>query len=252
MGLLSKPRCPYCDHELQSKPKSNISCPQCERKIVVFQKKLHTQEDAHIAEWLHYLKPLGVTRRDFDRNKKELDRLAKKSAFVNDVLWSILNELVVKHPGNRQMQYRAYLAQAELVASEWKDPMPYLELAGKHSPMLFASLEWHRDPQDVMIVEDNRARELENQGQVDEAIAIYENLVKHRYPHPSPYERLRILYSKRKDYRKAIRACKAFRGAHKSWWPHKANYPERVARFHAWIPKLEERLEKQKAKKRTR
>ena len=53
-------------------------------------------------------------------------------------------------------------------------------------------------------------KELEKQGRVDEAIVLYEANLKDKSVAGHPYERLRIIYSRQKDYANAIRACQAF------------------------------------------
>lgn len=55
----------------------------------------------------------------------------------------------------------------------------------------------------------NKAIRLEEDGSVDEAIVLYEGIVSEGYEGTLPYERVRILYAERKEYRKAIRACEA-------------------------------------------
>jgi len=198
-------------------------------------------DEAIIKEWLRHLRPLRVSRRTFNRTRRQLSKLANRQAPVNDTIWAILNSLVAKHAGNDRSLYRIYLEQAELVASEGKDPSRYLYLAGQYSPTGYAELQRHEDPMDIMIRENNEAYALEKQGHIPEALAIYESLRQRRYPHPKPYERMRILYTKQKDYRKAIRACKAFIRVHK-----RVGYPARAERLAQWIPKLEAKLEKQK------
>ena len=186
-------------------------------------------------EWLIYLKPLGVSRSDFARHHQDLSRLAGREAPINDTVWRILNSLVTKCAQDPRKLFIIYSEMAELVASEWKDPTPYLERAARYSSNGFAELHRHKDPVDAMLLKSNEANDLEKQGKTEEAIALYEFCVRHKYPHPGPYERLRILYSKQKRYKDAIRVCKAFIGVHK-----KVGYPERAQRFAEWIAKLEQ------------
>lgn len=62
-----------------------------------------------------------------------------------------------------------------------------------------------------IIVERNiKGQELEKQLKIDEAIYFYENNVADFADTPFPYERLRIIYTKRKQYGQAIRICKAY------------------------------------------
>ena len=62
-----------------------------------------------------------------------------------------------------------------------------------------------------VIVERNlQGKELEKQQLVDEAIKLYEANISDLADTPHPYERLRIIYTKRKQYDDAIRACQAY------------------------------------------
>ncbi len=56
----------------------------------------------------------------------------------------------------------------------------------------------------------SNAQELERLGKVEGAIALYEKLVEAGFTASMPYERLRILYTKNKDFSKAIIACQSF------------------------------------------
>lgn len=62
-----------------------------------------------------------------------------------------------------------------------------------------------------IIVERNiKGQELEKQSKIDEAIALYECNIVDYVDTPHPYDRLRIIYTKRKQYDEAIRVCKAY------------------------------------------
>lgn len=52
--------------------------------------------------------------------------------------------------------------------------------------------------------------ELERAGAIDRAIFLYEANVAERFDGSHPYERLRILYTKQRDYRNALRICRAY------------------------------------------
>ena len=233
---LRKHQCPYCGEALKAKPKAKTACSHCGQPICVYKGKLLTEEGAVIEEWLTYLRPLGVSKGDFERHRRELSELAGREAEINDTVWGILNSLVSKYARDREKLSLVYLEMAELVASEWKDPTQYLERAARYSPSGMAILRRTQDPIDAMLLKSHEAQDLERDGKVDEAISIYELLVKYKYPHPGPYERLRILYSKRKRYRDAIKVCRAFISVHK-----KVGYSEQAQKFAEWIPKLQQK-----------
>jgi hypothetical protein len=53
-------------------------------------------------------------------------------------------------------------------------------------------------------------RKLEEQGKIEKAIVLYEANVSDQFRGTHPYDRLRIIYSKRQDYTNAARVCRAF------------------------------------------
>jgi len=62
-----------------------------------------------------------------------------------------------------------------------------------------------------IIVERNiKGQLLEKQEKLDEAIVIYESNIADYVDTPAPYDRLRIIYTKRKQYDEAIRVCKTY------------------------------------------
>lgn len=62
----------------------------------------------------------------------------------------------------------------------------------------------------TMFRRNERAIKHEKAGRIDQAIALYEQNVTDRFDGNHPYTRLRILYTKRKQYDQAIRVCQAF------------------------------------------
>lgn len=94
----------------------------------------------------------------------------------------------------RQVVCDALLNQA----FEWKgfDPPPFSLVENR----LFA----------VMVERIDKGIDLEKAGKIDEAIKVYEENVADRFKGTFPYERLRVLYAKRKDYLNAIRVCQAY------------------------------------------
>jgi len=67
-----------------------------------------------------------------------------------------------------------------------------------------------------------RGIELEKTGRIDEAISLYEQNVKERFDGSHPYTRLAVLYNRRKQYDKEIRALKKavriFKDGNKGWY----------------------------------
>jgi hypothetical protein len=66
-----------------------------------------------------------------------------------------------------------------------------------------------RYAQDSPHLRNARARKLEPEGTVDEAIELYELNVRDGFVGISPYHRLRIIYVQRDELAAAIRVCQA-------------------------------------------
>lgn len=62
----------------------------------------------------------------------------------------------------------------------------------------------------VMVERNLTGIELEKVGQLDEAISLYEQNVTDWFMGSHPYDRLRIIYTKRGQYADAVRVCRSF------------------------------------------
>lgn len=74
-------------------------------------------------------------------------------------------------------------------------------------------LPYHRQAsriEDIIVTRNIKGIELEKSGKIDEAINLYEKNVADYADTPHPYNRLRVIYTKRKQYAEAIRVCKAY------------------------------------------
>ena len=92
-----------------------------------------------------------------------------------------------------------------------------------------------------------QATALEKAGNIDGAIELYEASVADRCYISHPYERLRVLYSKRRQYDEAIRACRAFiemDDLFAETVPHYPDFSAKRKKFEEWIPKLEQKRER--------
>jgi len=122
----AKPKCPNCKQAIPSKPTRKQNCPHCGKPILVRRGELVTEEEANIMEWLLRLEWFEIKRRDFDNYRSQLSKKFGKQASVNDTVWSILNQLVLKYGKNLNMLERVYQEMASLLSSEGKDPTKYL------------------------------------------------------------------------------------------------------------------------------
>ncbi len=127
MGFFQrKPRCPTCSVVLEAKPLRKHQCPHCGKFILVRNGELVAEEQAAIIDWLARLGAFGVSRKDFDKHRNELSHQFGVQASVNDVLWRILNKLVLDHAMDDTSLELVYREMAGLAASEGKDPTQYL------------------------------------------------------------------------------------------------------------------------------
>lgn len=63
---------------------------------------------------------------------------------------------------------------------------------------------------DVMVDRNLNGKTLETKGEVDKAIALYEENVSDLFEGNYPYDRLRVIYTKRNQFAEAIRVCRTF------------------------------------------
>ena len=97
---------------------------------------------------------------------------------------------------------------------------------------------------DVMVDRNLNGKTLETQGEVDKAIALYEENVADLFAGSHPYDRLRVIYTKRNQFAEAIRVCRAYieiddmllkEGSRRSDLNPKRD------KFISWIDKLEKK-----------
>jgi hypothetical protein len=123
------PKCPNCGEVLSEKPSRKTVCPHCEKAIRVRQGKLVTEEQANILDWLDRLSYLDVSEKEFAKHRDVLSKQFGSSASVNDTVWRILNDLVLRYPNDKSRLEQVYREMAALVSKEGKDPTQYLEQA---------------------------------------------------------------------------------------------------------------------------
>src|SRR5687768_14516374 len=94
----------------------------------------------------------------------------------------------------------------------------------------------------AMVERNLKGQALERSGKIDEAIVQYEQNLADRFSGNYPYDRLRILYTKRKQYYEAMRVCKAFVNVADALLhsgSQRADLRTKATKFAAWIAKLE-------------
>lgn len=84
------------------------------------------------------------------------------------------------------------------------------------------------------------ARHLESEGDIDGAIELYKQDLAEGSPGSGSYERLRVIYAKRKEYEKAIEVCELYANR----FPDKKGGSKKAAKFAEWAEKYQEKLGK--------
>ena len=94
----------------------------------------------------------------------------------------------------------------------------------------------------VMVDRNLNGKTLEAASEIDKAIALYEENVSDLFAGDYPYDRLRVIYTKRKQFAEAIRVCNTFveiadmlieEGSQRS------DLKPKRSKFMSWIEKLE-------------
>ncbi len=65
-----KPKCPYCEFELEEKPTRKKKCPNCSEYIIVRQGELYTEEQAEIMYQVGILEQYGASQKMFEEARK--------------------------------------------------------------------------------------------------------------------------------------------------------------------------------------
>jgi len=86
-----------------------------------------------------------------------------------------------------------------------------------------------------------KALECERNGDFEEAIKIYWKIIESGFDGSNPFERLRIIYAKQKNWEGAIKACQAYIGIMKKYSGHQIK--EKMMK--EWIRKYSQRIEKE-------
>jgi len=92
-----------------------------------------------------------------------------------------------------------------------------------------------------------RAIEEEKVGNVNQAVQLFEQVAEHAFPPSTPYERLRIIYTKQGFYQDAIRICKRYievLNMVKAFW---VDYPNirSIPKYQGYIDRLTIKLNNQ-------
>jgi len=214
-----KPKCPTCNSTLADKPKRKKKCPNCDNYILVRKGQLVTEEEANIMDWLLRLEYFGITRRDFEKHRKELSQQFGELASVNDTVWRIFNHLIEVYYSDFQVQEQIYREMAALVSSEGRDPTRFLVQAEEAKERRQQRKRQSKSQEQKQIFLGHEelayARKLRTGGKIDKA----EQFLKQAEPSPAVLDELRKIASAR------AKAAKK-KGDWKAVVEHLENYTE--------------------------
>lgn len=82
--------------------------------------------------WLKELSNYGISKKDYDNADKALTKRFRKKPTINDVIWSLFNEAIIKNINYSLKQYHIYFLMGDFIKVEGKnDPNQYYELSTK-------------------------------------------------------------------------------------------------------------------------
>jgi len=130
--------------------------------------------------------------------KRIFGRLTKKH--VNDwkESWIAEQSKNSQHPVDFWQEITELLLEGRLLVKN--DPL---------TPIGHYGFEW-REGMEYLVERNNRGIRLEKKKEIEAAIVIYELSVGDAFPGTHPYDRLRIIYGRRRWYKDAIRVCRAY------------------------------------------
>jgi hypothetical protein len=184
--------CPNCKAIQEAKPSRKHECPYCHKLILIRDRRLVTEEEAAILDWLSRLEGYGVTRGDFDKHRDELSIKFGFRAGINDTIWRILNRLVSEYVHSDTALELVYRDMARLVSGEGKDPTEFLIQAEKAARRHGRGLEIAAE-KEVFLGSDELkyVHRLRSDGKLDKA----EELLLKAEPSPAVLDELRKVAS---------------------------------------------------------
>jgi len=83
-----------------------------------------------------------------------------------------------------------------------------------------------------------QAFKLEKEGRLVEARKLYQTLIDVKFNGSNPYERMRIICAKQKDYAGAVKACEAYIGLNVNY----GGYERKCEKMKIWIRKYHKKM----------
>ncbi len=113
--------CPHCGSWLKKRPKRKSKCPICSNSIYVRNGKLFTLDELTVEDFLEKFEHLGVDKSHFEEKRKILKERFKTEPSTHDVIWGILNELILENANDYSILRNIYYELALIVNKEKKE-----------------------------------------------------------------------------------------------------------------------------------
>ena len=113
--------CPYCGSWLKKRPKRKSKCPICSNSIYVRNGKLFTLDELTVKDFLERFEYLGIDKSYFEETRITLKKRFRTEPSSHDVIWGILNELIIKHANDYYTLSRLYYELAFIANKEKRE-----------------------------------------------------------------------------------------------------------------------------------
>ena len=113
--------CPHCGSCLEKRPKRKSKCPICSNSIYVRKGKLFTLDELTVEDFLEKFEYLGIDKSYFEETRIILKKRFRTEPSSHDVIWGILNELIIKHANDYGILSSLYKNLAFIANKEKKE-----------------------------------------------------------------------------------------------------------------------------------
>ena len=130
--------CPHCGSWLEKRPKRKSKCPICNNYIYVRNGKLFTLDEIIVADFLEKFEYLGIDKSNFKEKRKIFKERFKTEPSTHDIIWGILNELILKNANDYYILSKLYY---ELALIAYKEEKNFFRLLQKSMEMKLKDME---------------------------------------------------------------------------------------------------------------
>jgi len=133
--------CPHCGSWLEKRPKRKLKCPICSNSIYVRNCKLFTLDELTVEDFLEEFEYLGIDKSYFEERRIILKKRFRTEPSKHDVIWGILNGLILKNADDYYILSRLYYKLAFIANKEKKE---FFHLLQKSKEMTLKNMQKDR------------------------------------------------------------------------------------------------------------